>query len=107
MCKQTNRTSEIAPGSGLQQIYNSLILIIFIKKMFKSQEIGHIWLDNKLYSEGQGWDVIVGANLHLIEWIIWMQLSLLIKQRIGCGDECGISVPQNIRGQISNLSPKC
>ena len=49
MCKQTNRTSEIAPGSGLQQIYNSLILIIFIKKMFKSQENGPIGPNNKLY----------------------------------------------------------
>jgi len=54
-----------------------------------------------------GGNMQVGANLHLIEWIILMQLFLLIKQRILCGDECGTSVPQNIRGQISNLSPKC
>ena len=41
MKKQTNRTSEIAPGSGLQQIYNLLILILFIKEIKGSQEVGH------------------------------------------------------------------
>jgi hypothetical protein len=51
MCKQTNRTSEIAPGSGLQQIYNLLILITFIKITSESQENGPIGPNNKLYRE--------------------------------------------------------